>query len=299
MRFLLLLHVTSSLLSPPGGTEYFTVTFDTARALGLQLDSSLRVTSFSRDASGGKMPAERTGWIHVGDTLLTVNGERVAGVSLSTATAIISRAALPRVLGFSGPPGSNRAAEMRGVFDGPAGIHGHEGQLELATRAGGVALGAAPFLQAMFGGPMSCAAAPLVLADPPHGCAAYTNTGGAFGAIAVVERGLCTFSDKAAIAQGLGAVGVVVLNDVGNAFVRMPIDEREAARLDITVPVVMVDAGRGAETLRLLLSGSAVPRSGPGGRGAAAAPRPPAARAPEGGAPPATATPPSRSPISM
>jgi hypothetical protein len=49
----------------------------------------------------------------------------------------------------------------------------------------------------------------------------------------VVERGLCTFSDKAAIAQGLGAVGVVVLNDVGNAFVRMPIDEREAARLEL------------------------------------------------------------------
>jgi hypothetical protein len=272
----------------PTGPEYYTVKFDTPNPLGLQLDASLRVASFSRDAAGGKMPAERTGWVRVGDSLVSVNGERVAGVSLSTATTIIARAALPRVLGFAGPPGSNRGAEMRGVFDGPAGIHGHEGALELASRAGGVALGAAPFLQAMFGGPMSCAAAPLVLAEPPHGCGAYANTRGALGAIVVVERGLCTFSDKAAIAQGIGAVGLVVLNDAGNAFVRMPIDEREAARLDITLPVVMVDAGRGAETLRALLSGSALPRAGAGGAGAAtAAPARPTAAAPPG----ATATP--------
>ena len=255
------------LRAPSEKPNIFSVTFDTPRALGLQLDAQLRVMGFHRDPSGGKMPAEASGWISIGDTLVAVNGERTVGSQLHTVTALVARAALPRVLSFAGPAGGNRVAEMRGVYDGPSGIHGHEGSLELATRAGGVALGALPFLQAMFGGPTSCAAAPLVLADPPQGCAAYNNQGAAFGAIVVVERGQCTFSDKAAIAQGIGAVGVIVLNEAGNGFVRMPIDAREAARLDITVPVVMVDAGRGAETVRLMLPGAGAPRGGGSGGG--------------------------------
>jgi hypothetical protein len=40
----------------------------------------------------------------------------------------------------------------------------------------------------------------------------------------------------------------------------MPIDEYEAARLDIKLPVE-----KGAETLRALLSGSPLPRAGAGG----------------------------------
>ncbi len=53
----------------PAGPEYYTVKFDTPNPLGLQLDASLRVASFSRDAAGGKMPEERMGWVRVGDSL--------------------------------------------------------------------------------------------------------------------------------------------------------------------------------------------------------------------------------------
>ncbi len=53
-----------------------------------------------------------------GRLAVSVNGERVAGVSLAMVTTIIARAALPRALGFAGP--------MRGAFDG---LNGHEGPL--------------------------------------------------------------------------------------------------------------------------------------------------------------------------
>ena len=265
-HLLLLLLLLPLTLSTP--TEY-SVTFDTPNPLGLKLDAELRVLGFQRDPqSGERLPAERSLWVREGDVLASVNSVRTAGLSLHSVTLLVAKATLPKRLTFVAP--GDREAEMAGVYDGPAGIHGHAGSVELASRAGGVALGSVPFLQAMFGGQLSCAPAPLVLADPPHGCSAYTNTRALYGAIVVVERGRCTFSDKAAIAQGVAAVGLLVLNDASGAYVRMPIDQAEAARLDLTIPAVMVDAGKGAELVRSLLGEGGGGGAGPG-RGAAAA----------------------------
>lgn len=240
------------------------MTFDTPNPLGLKLDTSLRVLGFHRDPSGGKMPAEASGWLRNGDILSSVNGVRVEGFTLHSVTLLVAKAEVPKRLTFISATG-NREEEMAGVYDGPSGIHGHEGSVDLATLAGGLGLGSVPFLQAMFGGQTSCTAAPLVFADPSHGCAAYKNANAAFGSIVVVERGLCTFSDKAAIAQGNSAVGLIVLNDGDGEYVRMPIDPKEEERLYLTLPVVMVDAGSGANTLRVMLTGSSERVGGGGG----------------------------------
>jgi hypothetical protein len=282
--------------------DEFTVTFDAGAPLGLSLDASLRVAGFARGAAGGKLPAEASGWLRRGDVLEAVNGERVRGRALADVTALVARAPAPRALAFSAP--GSRAAEMAAVLDGPRGIHGHEGELQLAAASGGAALGAVPFLQAAFGGQLSCAAAPLALAEPATGCGAYRGgaaAAAARGAAIVVERGGCAFSDKAALAQAAGAVALVVLNNGGNSFVRMPIDDAEAARLDLTLAVVMVDEGPGADAIRELLGAGAAggARAGAGagagaarragagagaGAGAAAAtPAPPRATPPPGG----------------
>ncbi len=233
----------------------FSVVF-AASPLGLQLDSSLRVAGFSRAADGSRMPAETSGWLRRGDVLEAVNRTRVAGLSLATVTALIASTDPPRELTFSAP-GTPRAEEMAKFLGGPRGIHGHAGTLELSARDGGASLGGAPFLQAAFGGQLSCAASPLVLASPPQGCGVYRSSVLAAGAIVVVERGGCAFTDKAAIAQAAGAFGLVVLNDVGNSFLRMPADEDEAAKLDLSIPVVMIDAGPGADALRRIVGGGA------------------------------------------
>lgn len=233
----------------------FSVVF-AASPLGLQLDSSLRVAGFSRAADGSRMPAEASGWLRRGDVLEAVNRTRVAGLSLATVTGLIASTDPPRELTFSAP-GTPRAEEMAKFLGGPRGIHGHAGMLEISARDGGASLGGAPFLQAAFGGQLSCAASPLVLASPPQGCGVYRSSVVAAGAIVVVERGGCAFTDKAAIAQAAGAFGLVVLNDAGNSFLRMPADEDEAAKLDLSIPVVMVDAGQGADALRKIVGGGA------------------------------------------
>ncbi|KAF6252883.1 glycoside hydrolase [Scenedesmus sp. NREL 46B-D3] len=55
-------------------------------------------------------------------------------------------------------------------------------------------------------------AAPLVLAEPLHGCKGLRNAGLLRGALAVATRGGCSFVEKATAADAAGAVGVVVLN---------------------------------------------------------------------------------------
>lgn len=232
----------------------FTVSFPDDGPLGLQFDSSLRVFGFARSATGAPLAAELSRWLRPGDVLEKVNGDVVRGLPLSDVTAVMASAPRPRNLTFSAS--GDRAAELsaRGV-EGASGIHGHEGILQLASRSGGKTLGHASFLQASFGGQLSCASAPLIASVPKFGCGAYARTMAplAFGAIVVVERGSCAFSDKAAIAQAAGAVGLVVLNDPGNSFVRMPIDPIERTRLDLTLAAVMIDAGPAADTLRVLL----------------------------------------------
>jgi hypothetical protein len=52
----------------------------------------------------------------------------------------------------------------------------------------------------------------LSVPSPPSGCASSNYSSSAQGAIAVVERGGCSFYDKCLAAQRAGAVGCVVFN---------------------------------------------------------------------------------------
>ena len=232
---------------------HFPVIFPDAGPLGIQFDSSLHVVGFARKQDGTTLPAESSRWLRHGDILESINGENVRGLALSDVTSIVAKAKVPRTLTFSTT--SDRVAEMSATLDGPVGIHGHSGLLELTSKTGGTMLGSIPFLQAGFGGQLSCTSSPLFAPQPRFGCGAYTSTSNDAirGSIVVVERGGCTFSDKAAIAQAAGAVGLIVLNQKGNSFVRMPIDVSEASRHDLTLAVVMIDFGPGAEMLRSLL----------------------------------------------
>lgn len=54
----------------------------------------------------------------------------------------------------------------------------------------------------------------LVLADPPLACGGPLNNQANIGGnIAVIDRGLCTFAEKALGAQAAGAVGLIIVND--------------------------------------------------------------------------------------
>lgn len=243
------------LLCGLSAADEFHVYFDTSKPLGLKLSTELVVQGFHRQGNS-KMPAESSGWIRIGDKLVELNEKPVAGKDLNTVAQMIGKADLPKKLTFSAAGGANRTAEMASVYNGPSGIHGHEGVLEIAKD--GNPLGSVPFLQAMFGGQTSCRVAPLVFASPSHGCGAYRNPDAVFDSIVLVERGVCAFSDKAIIAQQASALGIVVMNDSPGDIVRMPIDPSEKA--DISLPAVMIDQGD-AQTIRHLVEGSKIRKS--------------------------------------
>ncbi len=98
---------------------------------------------------------------------------------------------------------------------------------------------------AIFGGSLAMGdvTANLILADDgaaptSDGCEAFTNS--LVGAIAVIDRGSCAFTDKVANAQSAGAIGAIVVNNVAGAPINMP-----GTDATITIPSVMVSMADG------------------------------------------------------
>jgi PA domain len=78
-------------------------------------------------------------------------------------------------------------------------------------------------------------------ANPTHGCSALV--GFPAGAIALVDRGTCTFLQKATVAQAAGAVALVVVNNAPGAPITMGGDDPAHT---IMIPAVMVSQADGA-----------------------------------------------------
>ncbi|WP_196492462.1 S8 family serine peptidase [Psychrosphaera haliotis] len=81
------------------------------------------------------------------------------------------------------------------------------------------------------------------------GCSAW-SAGSLTNRVAIVNRGTCTFSEKAGFAQQAGASAIVVINNVPGALVRMQLDD------SVTIPAVFVSDVDGARILDFLDSNS-------------------------------------------
>jgi hypothetical protein len=104
-----------------------------------------------------------------------------------------------------------------------------------------------------FGGPITQAgvSGTLVAAiDPSNAagsstfdaCSSLTNVAQMSGAIALVDRGSCNFSAKAANAQAAGAKGIVIANNVAGGVIQMG-----GTDPTVTIPVVSVSQDDGAK----------------------------------------------------
>ncbi|MDF2822661.1 MAG: aminopeptidase Metallo peptidase family [Mycobacterium sp.] len=88
--------------------------------------------------------------------------------------------------------------------------------------------------------------APLVPAreDDSPGCTRQDYDGLAVrGAVVLVDRGTCPFTDKAKVAADLGAAAVVIANNVDEESMRGTLDENSG----VTIPVVSVSQADGAQ----------------------------------------------------
>ena len=120
---------------------------------------------------------------------------------------------------------------------------------EDTLRLGGAS---APFSKARFGAESgSCEGARAVRAEPLQADSDLANGDDICGAVAVVERGVCSFVQKARRVQAAGGIGVLFVNTDDDLFVVGGEDGDE----DIELPAVMVRASDGGAFLRELASG--------------------------------------------
>lgn len=223
----------------------YEVEFSTRESLGMQLDSGLKVVGFRRPHGSQKLPAEASGWIRVGDHLAGVNGDSVAGKPLAVVAQHLHNARLPKMLRFTSFDGGDRYKEMRQLFEkeekmSAQGLFGH---LRLARD--GVPFGSLPFVRAEFGQRPSCKPLKIITASPSNACGAFSNERSMRGRYVLVDRGMCTFLDKASNVQAAGGVGMILLNDAGKAEV-MPNDPEDDRSSQVVIPSIMIgesDAG--------------------------------------------------------
>lgn len=76
---------------------------------------------------------------------------------------------------------------------------------------------------------------------PPDGCSAISED--LTGLIAVIDRGACTFTTKIGNAENQGALGVIMVNNVGGAPISMAHDGTDPFP---TIPAVMISLSDGA-----------------------------------------------------
>ena len=91
--------------------------------------------------------------------------------------------------------------------------------------------------------------APVVQALPHLVCDALTNAAALKGKIALIDRGICFFTDKIRKAQAAGAIGVIMVNNVDGDPVPMG---GSGNTEDIKIPGVMISKADGARLAAVL-----------------------------------------------
>lgn len=91
-------------------------------------------------------------------------------------------------------------------------------------------------------------------ATPTDGCATTWPAGSAAGKIVLIDRGLCTFAQKAWGAQAAGAAGVIIANNMAGGPMSMP-DANPPLGV-ITIPAMSVSLNSGNALKAMLTSGA-------------------------------------------
>jgi hypothetical protein len=81
-------------------------------------------------------------------------------------------------------------------------------------------------------------------------CSPLTNEGAVSGNVAIIDRGTCTFVVKVGHAEDAGAIGVIIVNNAGNALVNMA-----GIESTILIPAVFLGQSAGSTIVAQLGSG--------------------------------------------
>ncbi|HZZ85608.1 MAG TPA: S8 family serine peptidase [Anaeromyxobacteraceae bacterium] len=187
---------------------------DIAQAVEDAVADGMDVLNLSLGGSNAK-----NGLAHPDVLEAALNGAADAGVVAAVAA------------GNAGPAGSTieSPGEAERVITAAASSNHH--YIGIPVKVGGATFGAAI---GEFAGFNPAVTASLAIATPANGCTAIT---GVSGAIALIDRGACSFSTKIRNAQAAGAVGALVVNNQAGDPAAMAQDGTPAQP---TLPAAMV-----------------------------------------------------------
>lgn len=109
------------------------------------------------------------------------------------------------------------------------------------------------FVKALFGSSLHCKYEPIRMSEPVD-CCEKPDPAVASGAILLVDRGKCSFADKAFYAQSAGAVGMILINS-DQAIPRLPaafMNVTEEHEPEITIPVTAIRQSAGSALKKIL-----------------------------------------------
>ncbi|EQC35843.1 hypothetical protein SDRG_06595 [Saprolegnia diclina VS20] len=212
------------------------VVLETAESLGALLSEKLRILSFVQDDQGRGRPLEATGLVEVGDTLVSVNGVGVTG--LSRAITQLQTAEVPRTLLF-------RAATPRCVLDAAP----LDDTTVRVVNGGWTETFFA--LKSEFGDWPQCFAHPLTVAQPIDACSPLRNNVSEHYVIAQSSH-LCSPHQQAIVVGRAGGRGVLLAQyaEKKPEAVRLPPQYTGTIR----TPVIMVSHASGQKMASMVLS---------------------------------------------
>lgn len=114
--------VASPCDSKDNALDQFDVIVSTREPLGLRLSERLEILEFTVDAEGRARAVEASGLAEVGDRLLSVNDECVAGMQggLRAAVEVLQRAQRPMTLRFQSHDGRHLINDSQGAGSTPS-----------------------------------------------------------------------------------------------------------------------------------------------------------------------------------
>lgn len=85
---------------------------------------------------------------------------------------------------------------------------------------------------------------PIVAADPPHACSPLLGAGNYSKALVIVQRGRCTFYDKAKHVQLVAGRGVIVVDNEDGPIAGFTMSGPEQSAIQIPVAIIAKNDGR-------------------------------------------------------
>jgi len=228
--------------------------------LGLQFKADLSVMAFRTLKDGRVGPAERCGLIHIGDVLLSVNGDRVDEMPASDAFQVLEEAAIlsktegvSRRMRFRTSQGHSAERELSEEAKNLHGLDANMEYIDVSDGRGNLRSFHMLLGEGLGVNPLLCDPRRIVFVEDEKCCSEediFVPRQSLNNSIAVVKRGECSFHQKARVLKVFSVYAMLIINNEDRTF--RPRKEAFTQNDDINFPVAILSSVDGLELVNML-----------------------------------------------